>query len=395
MITIHICQQTDLNNLNYINVCWKSIITNNSHHNFVFYLLHNINDEILISGFAKRFKLLFPNVTIITFFRDFTDNNLLKIHIPNILNLPKILYLDCQLIVVNDLAGIWELDCGEMGLCLKTSLRPDLKETNGHKAGNTSVMLMDLEILRKHDFVDKILVYNSPETNECKLINIYAKGKYNELKINMNVFINEDDHLISDPVILNTQGQLDSLSDDNIYKLLWKSHHDILLELSKPSDKNGIGILTYDTENLGDWTQSFAALYLWWIYFDRPNKFEIFLKECIETSQLGSHPIIWINRDTISESRKPDNINKVILLCNAWWMHPTNEIYNIITPKWIQPVYISVHITSEKILTEDAIIHFKKYEPIGCRDLPTQKLLQDYGIKAYFFWMFNNGLKLQ
>ena len=36
----------------------------------------------------------------------------------------------------------------------------------------------------------------------------------------------------------------------------------------------GIGIMTYDTTNLGDWTQTAAALYVWWIYFKKPRTFK-------------------------------------------------------------------------------------------------------------------------
>jgi hypothetical protein len=159
-----------------------------------------------------------------------------------------------------------------------------------------------------------------------------------------------------------------------------------VLEISTRINKIGIGLLCYDTENLGDWTQTAAALFLWWNYFNRPNTFEHFLKTSIETSIIDLYPIIWVKRDLISIMEKPEKVNKVILLCNAWWMHPNNKKkYNIITPDWIHPIYISIHLKDAKILTPEAILHFKKYEPIGCRDNDTKRLLNNKGIEAYFY----------
>jgi hypothetical protein len=86
----------------------------------------------------------------------------------------------------------------------------------------------------------------------------------------------------------------------------------------------------------------------------------------------------------------------VILLCNAWWMHPNNKkIYNIITPDWIHPIYISIHLKDAKILTPEAIVHFKKYEPIGCRDNDTKKLLNNKGIEAYFYGCLTMALNFK
>ena len=39
-----------------------------------------------------------------------------------------------------------------------------------------------------------------------------------------------------------------------------------------------IGILAYDTVNLGDWTQTAGAMYAWWTYFQKPNTFKQFVE---------------------------------------------------------------------------------------------------------------------
>ena len=145
-----------------------------------------------------------------------------------------------------------------------------------------------------------------------------------------------------------------------------------------------IGVLTYDTVNLGDWTQTSAALYVWWHYFKKPQTFKKFIEECIETSMIQDYPITWINRDSMSLVEKPENIDKVIILCNAWWMHKKDDIYNFVPPNWITPIYTSMHIYNSDVVDIKVIEHLKQFEPIGCRDISTKILLEKNNIKAYF-----------
>ena len=146
----------------------------------------------------------------------------------------------------------------------------------------------------------------------------------------------------------------------------------------------GIGIMTYDTTNLGDWTQTAAALYVWWIYFKKPRTFKKFIENCFEKLEIESHPIVWIIRDRISKNIKPNNIDKVVLICNAWWMHKYNNQFCFIPPEWIIPIYISVHISNPAILSSEVVTYLKNYEPIGCRDNSTKILMENRGLRSYF-----------
>lgn len=74
----------------------------------------------------------------------------------------------------------------------------------------------------------------------------------------------------------------------------------------------------------------------------------------------------------------------VKMIMNGWFMnHPEN---------WppsdkIHPLFISFHINRislPSILDKESIKYFKSYEPIGCRDVSTQKLLSEVGVKTYF-----------
>lgn len=76
-----------------------------------------------------------------------------------------------------------------------------------------------------------------------------------------------------------------------------------------------------------------------------------------------------------------DNTNVIM---NAYYMHDGSQ--------WppsdkINPLFVAVHVNSlvrEQMLAEDGIAYFKKYEPIGCRDKETERLLRQKGINAYF-----------
>lgn len=69
------------------------------------------------------------------------------------------------------------------------------------------------------------------------------------------------------------------------------------------------------------------------------------------------------------------------LIANGWYLHWVNRF---ITPPNIVPLYTSVHFRNPRALTRAAVQHLKKHEPIGCRDIPTLKLLLQRGIDAYF-----------
>jgi hypothetical protein len=148
--------------------------------------------------------------------------------------------------------------------------------------------------------------------------------------------------------------------------------------------KKSIGILTYDTINIGDWTQTAATMYAWWQYVKRPDTFKGFVEKCIATSTMNGIPITWINRDRIKMCVKPDGIDEVVVVCNGWWMHKHDNVFQFPPPDWITPMYISMHIHEPSLLQKDVIAHLKKYEPIGCRDLSTKKLLEQHGVTAYF-----------
>ncbi len=131
---------------------------------------------------------------------------------------------------------------------------------------------------------------------------------------------------------------------------------------------NKKGCLIYDFENykpmstnIGDYVQTLSALNI--------------VKEDYKK-------LVWINREELG--KVPDGVGpeeKVNVIMNGWYSHnqetfPINERIN--------PLFVSVHINNVFQLTDNVISTFKKYQPIGCRDLDSVRKLEEVGVEAYF-----------
>jgi hypothetical protein len=158
---------------------------------------------------------------------------------------------------------------------------------------------------------------------------------------------------------------------------------------------DGIGIIVYRIvnkhwnknwkNNIGDWYQTAAACYIWWIHFGRVGTFYNFLEECIRTQTMNGLPIIWIDRDNLSAANCK-GCKKVVTICNGWWMceYKYASHFDFPPPTWMHPLYVSVHIGDKRMMTPKTIAHFKEYQPIGCRDKSTAQMLEALGISSYF-----------
>lgn len=117
------------------------------------------------------------------------------------------------------------------------------------------------------------------------------------------------------------------------------------------------GLLVALTENLGDDIQSLAA------------------------KQFLPRVDLFLDRDFLNSI---DSEEKIKVLMNGWFTHRPE---NWPPSPAIEPLFVSFHmapIVAEKLLTTRTIEYLKNYEPIGCRDTYTEKLLKSKGIDAYF-----------
>ena len=127
----------------------------------------------------------------------------------------------------------------------------------------------------------------------------------------------------------------------------------ILFIKSKTKTKTW-GILFANTSNLGDDVQTIAQM---------------------QFIPKGSKTII-VDRENLDKEKKRCNV-----IMNGWWMHNDK---NFPPHRNVNPLYIAFHIEKKGLVSPKAINHFKKYGPIGCRDLHTMKLLKKKGVDAYF-----------
>lgn len=138
--------------------------------------------------------------------------------------------------------------------------------------------------------------------------------------------------------------------------------------LAVTAEDNKFGVLCYnyntcfgkqrtyapDKVNLGDYIQSLAAMQF-----------------------LPKKGLNLVDRDRLSEYNK----SKVKVIMNGWYFINKK---NYVASDKINPLYVSFHINNGEDLVPEMIDYLKKYEPIGCRDYQTKRLLDKNGINAYF-----------
>ena len=127
------------------------------------------------------------------------------------------------------------------------------------------------------------------------------------------------------------------------------------------------GLLYYkDTGNIGDDIQSYAA-----------SRFLPKIDYMIDRENL----------ETFIPNKK--EIVKVIM--NAWYIH---DKFNFDISPYIEPLHISIFLKkflyeagitiNTDYINENIIINYKKYSPIGTRDLHTKKILDKLNVENYF-----------
>ncbi|MEM2909445.1 MAG: polysaccharide pyruvyl transferase family protein [Nitrososphaerota archaeon] len=118
------------------------------------------------------------------------------------------------------------------------------------------------------------------------------------------------------------------------------------------------GLLIANTGNIGDDIQSLAA------------------------KQFLPRVDVYLDRDNLKDVKFNDDKIKIIM--NGWFTHRPEKFP---PPKEIEPLFISFHVSphiAQRFLRREVIEYLRQYEPIGCRDIWTMKLLERFGIKAYF-----------
>jgi lipopolysaccharide biosynthesis glycosyltransferase len=170
------------------------------------------------------------------------------------------------------------------------------------------------------------------------------------------------------------------------------------------------------SHNMGDYIQTLAAFNILSVFYTRA-KFTCsdtmhrvlshFAKSKPQnnlvrnTNFAANVNVIWVDRDNTSLALG-ERMDPVHIIANGWFMHalevsattttptsaPTtvsNKVFDFPFANCVRPIFVSVHIAHPEIMLDAKVVeYFKHYEPIGCRDEDTEKLMQSHGIKAYF-----------
>ena len=159
----------------------SSVFENNKSEDVRVFLVTNFIDEsnkkkiqALSSSYGRELQILeidegrfnglpfggkFPHISIATFFR---------LLIPEVIPqcIDKILYLDCDIIVMDNLRSLWDIDLTDVALAgmedctLMTKSSPSrLGYPSIYSYFNAGVLLLNLDYLRKMDFVEKFSEY--------------------------------------------------------------------------------------------------------------------------------------------------------------------------------------------------------------------------------------------
>jgi len=184
------------------------------------------------------------------------------------------------------------------------------------------------------------------------------------------------------------------------------------MSLQKPIN---FGVLVYQNEytkyssvNVGDYIQSLATLNIYKKIIEKFTNIKYEFKEFLDlvlNNTIKNFNFIFIKRDSMHDISQYKGHTNIITIMNGWWMWPykDNGDISFIIPPNIKPIFVSFHIYNNKLLSNEHIQQFKKFEPIGCRDLKTLEKLKNKGVKSYFsgcltltidFFQWNQGKEI-
>ena len=403
MSDVHICFCSDVNLVNYIYIVLNSIISHTTS-NIIVHYIHNITDEsrldalmdfvnkhdgLILKTYFKAWNALYTGL------KHVTEATMLRLYIPDIVMVSKLLYLDIDVIVNVDVKEIYNMHVDE--ILMKSSIRsPDGKtilKTKTKKSGNCGVMLMNLDNLRKIRFTQKCLSLHEkfPGNHDQYIINKFLDGTHNELPPQYNIFGGQDDRLLDcTSYIYHFVGSNKpyNISRNHPKQHLWNKYATI----HQPNNCINFGILIYHntngpaSSNIGDYIQSLAAINIYRHYINIRENSNITMTEFLNyifKNNLPGYNFVFLCRDMLHKT--PQSLTNIILIMNGWWLHPdfkNNIKFNI--PLNVKPIFISFHIADDRLLSPENVIVFKNNEPIGCRDLKTTNKLLNAGVSAYF-----------
>ncbi|KAH8741838.1 glycosyl transferase family 8 protein [Cryptosporidium ryanae] len=165
-------------------------------------------------GFLKKLRIIFYpfkyNIKYKQTLKHVTQATMCRLLIPRILDssINKLLYIDTDVIVNCPLRELFDIKIkSECGIVARSStnsnlinewLKKDGLSSHLHYSGkrsfNAGVLLIDLDKLRKNNFVEETLdVVQKWGINDQIALNLYCNGNYDELPVDYNFWAGRDD----------------------------------------------------------------------------------------------------------------------------------------------------------------------------------------------------------
>lgn len=306
----------------------------------IYLILDNFIDKDTVLKVLEKFKNV--SINLIYVYDAFTI-----CHIPDILiDCVEVIYLDCRTLVKCDLYKyLKKIGFNEYGIVMsKSSL-------------NIPIMFIQCTTLRRRRF---LLHCDFNFDNIHNTINKECNGNI----IDISAYLNIDDFVVSEKKI--NLGILYYHNDD----------------------------LSVASTNIGDYIQSIATINYYKKFLQHKfnivyNNFDDFLHKVLHNEIEGVN-FVFVRRDDVCRDVK--GYDKILLVMNGWWMHPTFKTLLFNIPDNVTPLFISFHINNMELLKPPFIDIFKKYEPIGCRDMNSLTLLNKCNVKTYFSGCLTVGI---
>ena len=202
---IDICFCCDHNIVHYIPVVLNSILHKNPSIPINIHLLYN-GDKHNISVVENYFKdkpfldfyfydskipksNLQPDPDNPHFLGHVTNASHLKYLIPETLShLNRVVYLDIDLIAPINLKFLHSFPTGPKGIAMRNEIHNGWLNINGKQAGNSGVMVMNLEKLRSLNFTESCLNIPNPVNHEQNVINLFCEGLHGRLDDRFNIY---------------------------------------------------------------------------------------------------------------------------------------------------------------------------------------------------------------
>jgi lipopolysaccharide biosynthesis glycosyltransferase len=229
---VHIVLATDDNLLPHIGVVIKSLLSHTKQATFYIFT-RKIKRQVFE---FKMFKMP-KNGTYIQIPMDnvqlgrvklaswVTLSTMDRLFMPTILKVPKIVYIDIDCVVCDDIEELYEHPTGDCGIAAKQSIRKGyltnieyakstqinhsyLEKLSGeHPNFNAGVMVVDLDKLRKNKAQETTLnLVRATRCNDQIALASYSQGRFERIPSRWNTWVGIDERTIEKPGILHYVG---------------------------------------------------------------------------------------------------------------------------------------------------------------------------------------------